>query len=117
MEQFIEHYENKHIPLVRDLAGTKFPLRHTRHYVHRTQDTTSSGAQTPATIIKGRQEDISYDCVVEIVFDDKAAFDAFLGILADQEVATKLAEDEAAFVDPIKSSIVQASHSSTSTRE
>lgn len=33
--QFRDHYENKHIPLMKSLTGHDFPLSHARHYIER----------------------------------------------------------------------------------
>jgi len=119
IEQFVEYYENNHIPLIYDLAGSKFPLRHIRHYVHRSSEGAGgpSNIHTPATLFKGKQEDVDYDIVVEMVFEDKAAFKAFLGVFADPDAGAKLAEDEARFADGSKTSILLESHTAASERK
>ncbi|XPS70833.1 hypothetical protein M3J09_003034 [Ascochyta lentis] len=35
LEAFVDHYENKHIPLILEVLGDQAPVRHTRHYVKR----------------------------------------------------------------------------------
>jgi hypothetical protein len=123
MEHFVDYYENKHIPLIYDLAGSKFPLHHIRHYLRRNpQDhaiTTGelSNLQTFATLFKDKQDNADYDVMVEMAFEDKAAWEAFVGVFADPDAAAKLAEDEAKFVDGSKTSIFLESHCATSKRK
>jgi len=121
VDDFAGYYENKHIPLIYDLAGSRFPLHHIRHYVRRSSPdpaiTTGelSNLQTFATLFKGEQDD--YDVMVEMAFEDKAAWEAFVGVFALPDAAAKLAEDEAKFVDGSKTSIFLVSHTATSKRK
>jgi hypothetical protein len=123
MEEFAEYYENKHIPLIYDLAGSKFPLHHIRHYVRRNSPdpaiTTGelSNLQTFATLFKDKPDGVDYDVMVEMAFEDKAAWEAFVGVFALPDAAAKLAEDEAKFVDGSKTSIFLVSHTATSKRK
>jgi hypothetical protein len=124
MEHFVDYYENKHIPLVYELAGSKFPLHHIRHYVQRNSPdhaiTTGgelSNLETFATLFKDKPDGVDYDVMVEMAFEDKAAFEAFIGVFANPEAGAKLAEDEANFVDGSKTSIFLESHSATSKRK
>jgi hypothetical protein len=123
-EHFVDYYENKHIPLIYELAGSKFPLHHIRHYVHRNSpdDAITTGGelsnlQTFATLFKDKQDDADYDVMVEMAFEDKAAFETFVGVFAPPDAAAKLAEDEAKFVDGTKTSIFFESHSAISKRK
>ena len=123
VEHFVDYYENKHIPLIYDLAGPKFPLHHIRHYVRRNSPdhaiTTRelSNLQTFATLFKDKQDDVGYDVMVEMAFEDKAAWEAFVGVFADPDAAAKLAEDEVKFVDGSKTGIFLESHCATSERK
>jgi hypothetical protein len=123
MEHFVDYYENKHIPLVYELTGSKFPLRHIRHYVRRSSPDPTitpgelSNLETFATLFKDKPDGVDYDVVVEVVFEDKAAWEAFIGVFANPEAAAKLTADEANFVDGSKTSIILESHSATSKRK
>ncbi len=98
MAEFISYYENTHMALIRDVAGPgNFPLSHTRRYVHRTEDDKSGSA--PATILKGRQEDVPFDVVVEVTFADQAAMTSFFGKLGSPAGEKRIREDAERFMD------------------
>ena len=50
-EQFQAYYEEKHVGLVKELAGEDYPLSHTRRYIQRVEGagTTERNAKYPAT--------------------------------------------------------------------
>ncbi|KAF2972771.1 hypothetical protein GQX73_g779 [Xylaria multiplex] len=100
-EQFQAYYEEKHIKLIKELAGDDFPISHTRRYVHRTRGKgdTERNADYPATVFLGEQADFDYDCCSELIFSDSAALYAFKEILAQPENATRIAADEENFID------------------
>jgi uncharacterized protein (TIGR02118 family) len=66
-EAFIEHYENKHVPLVLSLAPA--PLVYKRNYVVRGDEF-------------NREDDaIDFDVVTELVFSDRDAYEAWIAKL------------------------------------
>ncbi|KAI1340351.1 EthD domain-containing protein [Xylariaceae sp. FL0016] len=113
------HYESKHVPLLRELAMSHFPLSHTRRYVHRTSSSSSSSssssegaseeagtsdpternATTPATVLIGTQADFDDDAIAELIFDNMAAFHTFYSVMQRPENAAKIAADEEHFLD------------------
>ncbi|KAB8067925.1 EthD domain-containing protein [Aspergillus leporis] len=98
--EFKTHYETVHIPLIKGLAGSAFPLSHRRLYLARSP---SSGEDTfPAAVLLGSQEDFSYDAIVELTFKDEAAFKHFFA--RRQEPGTKelIDVDEEKFLDATK---------------
>ncbi|OLN94351.1 hypothetical protein CCHL11_02945 [Colletotrichum chlorophyti] len=97
--EFKDHYDNFHIPMVRDMTGALFPLTHTRQYIRRVEDGT-------ARVLVGSQEDFDYDVVAEMVFEDEAAFGAFCGVLAEEENARRIDEDEKTFLDRSRCRVV-----------
>jgi hypothetical protein len=111
-EQFKTHYEGSHVPLVRELAGEKFPLSHTRRYIHRSENTTSNenntarNPSTPATVLIGTQEDFDYDAFAELTFEDAGAFQIFFGHMQLPDIAAKIAEDEEKFLDRTRMPVV-----------
>ena len=64
-EAFKEYYEEKHVPLLKSLAGNVFPT-HIRNYVQRSsssEETGTHGPTFPASVIFGTQADFEYDCL------------------------------------------------------
>jgi hypothetical protein len=75
-EQYRDHYENVHIPLMMNLTGETFPLSHVRHYVKRTADPSSTDVPFPAELLIGEQSDFDFDAVAILTWRDIAHFDA-----------------------------------------
>ncbi|KAL3481562.1 hypothetical protein BJX99DRAFT_253483 [Aspergillus californicus] len=123
-QQFKDYYENKHIPLLQELAGSSFPTFHKRHYLPRAvQDAAAANSDTsntnyPAMIFAGSAADFQFDVYAEVIFEDVEHFKAFQAALgADPERpaagedaflgrSTRLADDEAAFLDRGKMQVV-----------
>ena len=82
-EEFIDYYENHHVPLVLSLAS--MPRVYKRNYVVRAE---AAGPGWPA---------IDFDVVTEMAWDGRAGFEEWiaLGVPA-------IAEDEAKFLDRSK---------------
>lgn len=79
-EQFKKHYEESHIPLLREIAGETFPLSHTRRYILRAEgeaEGTTRNATTPASVLMGSQADFDFDATAELIFKDAAEFQKF----------------------------------------
>lgn len=91
-EQYRDHYENVHIPLMKNLTGDTFPLKHERHYVKR-----DGPPDFPAAVLIGNQADFNYDAVAILTYRDKAHFDANWAFFEDEETAKLIKEDEAKF--------------------
>lgn len=104
---FRAHYENIHMPKIKQMTGHLFPLSHVRKYVHRTATSTNNecterNSDTPATVLSGVQADFDYDALVEMTFEDEAAFQAFYGMLSEPGNAEWIARDEETFLDRVK---------------
>ena len=118
--QFKTHYEKNHVPLIRSLAGDKFPLSHTRHYIARTpgenatNDPTNSGH--PALTFAGTQPDFDYDAFAILTWENEAKFQEFFGIVSAPENAAKIASDEEAFLDRTKLKIAAVDQTSSTAR-
>lgn len=99
-EAFLAHYENFHVPLMKELGGSLFPMSHTRRYISRLETSTQEEDQwNPPVVASGSPSDFSYDAITEMVFESQEAFQAFSELLAKPEIAPKVAEDCAAFLD------------------
>jgi uncharacterized protein (TIGR02118 family) len=83
-EEFIDYYENHHVPLVLSLAS--MPRVYKRNYVVRS-DEASPGP--PA---------IDFDVVTEMIWDDRAGFEEWTALRG----VPAIAEDEARFLDRSK---------------
>lgn len=91
--QYRSHYENVHIPLMRNLTGDTFPLTHVRHYVKR-----GGPPDFPAAVLTGSsQADFDYDAVAVLTYRDQAHFDANWAFFEDEETAGVIREDEEKF--------------------
>ncbi|KAH6638118.1 hypothetical protein C7974DRAFT_154673 [Boeremia exigua] len=92
-EAFVDHYENKHIPLVLEIIGDDAPVRHTRHYV-RSNPGSAEGSDVhspPATT--------DFDCLTTVEFRDEAHFHR---VFANSRRKQELEDDQAAFSDKTK---------------
>ncbi|MCO5598542.1 hypothetical protein L7F22_052639 [Adiantum nelumboides] len=67
MKEFYDHYENVHMPLIRDLAGDKIPISHNRLYVERNGPNLEERMVQPSECGDG----IDYDAVAELNFKDE----------------------------------------------
>ncbi|EYF08334.1 EthD domain-containing protein [Chondromyces apiculatus] len=88
-QAFIDHYENEHIPLICRLAT--IPTVYKRNYVVR-----GDGSNLPFNEERG---DVDFDVVTELVFADRAAFQAWQGELSRPGVGEQVVADEERFLD------------------
>lgn len=118
-EEFRAHYENSHVPLVKEIAGEHFPLSHIRRYLHRTQgkaEGTERNAEYPATVLIGSQADFDYDAFAELTFADVTAFQTFFGITKQPENQARIQADEAKFLDGSKMTVVVVGETTVTTK-
>ena len=87
MADFIDHYENRHIPLVGGLASP--PLVYKRRYIERDRPTTKGAT-------------VDFDAMTELVFEDRSAFAAWMATLFGPDSGGVVAEDEERFLDRSK---------------
>ncbi|XXG97868.1 hypothetical protein Hte_004182 [Hypoxylon texense] len=102
MEEFQSHYENIHVPLLKEVAGPHFPLSHTRRYIHRAEgqaEGTARNATTPAHVLLGTQADFDYDAIIELTFASEAAFREFFQFVHAPEKAARVTSEEDKFID------------------
>ncbi|KAI3319698.1 EthD domain-containing protein [Xylariaceae sp. AK1471] len=102
-KQFQDYYAGSHMPMFRELAGSHFPILHTQRYIHRTDASgdgnTQRNSSTPASVFAGRQADFDFDVVVDLKFQDAAAFEAFMQHIHQPEIWSKVVADEEKFLD------------------
>ncbi|OJD22147.1 hypothetical protein ACJ73_06512 [Blastomyces percursus] len=87
---FQDHWDNKHVPLLKRLTGSLFPLSHTRYYLKRD----ATPPQYPVTALVGNSAAFTYDGFAILTFESEAAFQEYLPIASHPEVI----EDEKLFV-------------------
>jgi uncharacterized protein (TIGR02118 family) len=104
-QEFKHRYETVHVPLIKEIAGSLFPLSHTRRYISR-QETTPDGSQAEAVhaaeLVSGDAADVMYDAITEMTFDTREDFYRFAGILNEPGNAAKIQSDCAGFLDTTK---------------
>jgi hypothetical protein len=91
-EQFINHYENNHVPLVRKLLPSIG--RYVRNYLSR--DSVSAGRQE---VSAGAAPEPYFDVITELWFENQPAYDRFIADLHDPATSRALQEDEERFLD------------------
>jgi uncharacterized protein (TIGR02118 family) len=84
-QAFVDHYENKHVPLICSLAPA--PLVYKRRYLMRGEQLTKDGGEA------------DFDVVTELGFADRAAFLAWRSKLSGPGAGEQVAADEAMFLD------------------
>jgi uncharacterized protein (TIGR02118 family) len=91
-EQFMHHYENNHVPLVRTLLPSIG--KYVRNYLSDTS--LSAGRQEGGTTAAPTPY---FDVITELWFDDSRAYDRFIADLNDAQISRRLQEDEERFLD------------------
>ena len=108
-EEFKDHYENVHIPLAQRLCAGNWPFKFTRQYLARVTRKGFGGPANPdrpPLLLRGTAQDIDYDCVGHMEFENEHAFQAFYKRVYEKDVAAKLAADEVQFLELGKTRVV-----------
>ncbi|KAL0931205.1 uncharacterized protein CTRU02_213940 [Colletotrichum truncatum] len=103
--EFKDHYEYVHVPLTRELTGSLFPLLHSRKYIERSPD------DGKPVVLMGENVEHEADAVVEVVFKDDDAAQAFFAATNSGEAAERLKMDTDQFLDRGKIRAVKISGS------
>ena len=88
---FVEYYENTHVPLLHELMPQI--VRMSRNYV------LPDGVFLPVHAAGGTTSSVPFDVVTEVWFTDRSAFEEVAAITADPVLGARIAEDEARFID------------------
>lgn len=89
--EFIDYYENKHIPLIVSLSGDTLPFIYKRRYVEHECE--------PARKAADDGMPFDYDVITELVFHHEDGFNAWAQQISKDGGAEKIAKDEARFLD------------------
>ena len=84
--EFVDYYESRHSKLIRSLMPQIVEYR--RNYLDRDSVRRPDGADEP-----------DFDVITELVFADRAGYDAMLAAHSRPEVAKAIAADEENFLD------------------
>lgn len=83
---FIEYYETRHVPLIRSLLPQVIEYR--RNFLELEGAFISEGTSAP-----------DFEVITEMWYADRPSYDAMLAIATRPDVAQRIAEDEANFLD------------------
>ncbi|KAI0547133.1 EthD domain-containing protein [Xylaria curta] len=103
-DQFKSYYIGSHMPFIRQLIGSHFPVRCIQRYIQRGEgtddgDNTERNLWTPANVLIGNQSDFDFDVVVTMEFKDSAAFRAHRDFIHQKDILTRVTDDEKRFID------------------
>ncbi|MCL2535616.1 MAG: EthD domain-containing protein [Nocardiaceae bacterium] len=88
-EQFVEHYETVHVPLI--LRSFPQIKEYRRNFVDLTDSVRAPGVADPI-----------FDVITEMWFEDRAGYDAMLAAHADPAIGGPVAQDANLFLDMSK---------------
>lgn len=99
VEQFKDHYENKHVPLVLKAMGEAKPLSHTRYYCQRNPAAQGDAEVPPPLLFVGNPDTVDYDCITKIEFKDQETFAKFHEEFQNTPFKKEIEEDQDRFAD------------------
>jgi hypothetical protein len=102
IEQFKDHYENKHMPLIVDVLKDVLPVSHTRHYIKRNEAAKGDADVAPPLLFVGDASTVDYDCITKIELRDEEHFGQFSAAFANTPRKPELEADEERFADVAK---------------
>ncbi|SPN96636.1 uncharacterized protein DNG_00157 [Cephalotrichum gorgonifer] len=97
-EEFKARYE-QHMRMVAEICGDAAPLKHTRSYL-------KHDVAAKPVLLAGNAEEMYYDAIVNMVFEDEAAFGRFHAALTTEEATAKIEADEAGFWDRSRMKVI-----------
>jgi hypothetical protein len=102
LDQFKDHYENKHVPLVLECLKGFEPLSHMRYYLQRNDAAKGEADVAPPLVFLGDASTIDYDCITKIEFRDEEHFQQFNQALTNSPRLAEVEADQKEFTDGIK---------------
>jgi len=99
-EQFIDHYENSHAPLIRKYFSD-YMVEYRRSYLDHDHPLSFCG-----NYVDKRFSGERYDVVTTNIFRDAADLDAFYQAAAQPGVGEEIAADEAKFLDNAANQVI-----------
>jgi hypothetical protein len=102
IEQFKDHYENKHVPLVMEALKDALPVSHTRYYLKRNDAARGEADVAPPMVFAGDATTVDYDCITKIELRDEQHFKDFNVAFANAPGRAEIQADEEVFADKSK---------------
>jgi hypothetical protein len=90
--EFQDYYDNTHMPIIKEAVGSAFPTSHARYYPKR-----QPNSNTPLMFI-GSAENIHYDALVIMTFDNEQHVIDFQTKYADPEIFAKIGASADQFI-------------------
>ncbi|KAI9872635.1 MAG: hypothetical protein M1823_008122 [Watsoniomyces obsoletus] len=102
LEEFQDHYEHKHLPLVYSYTKDVWPTTFHRRYFARITRKGFGGPANPdrpLLTLRGDLGKMDCDCIAEMTFPSEKDFQKFYKRIYEKEVAAVLAKDEVKFLE------------------
>lgn len=102
-EEFRDHWENKHLPLIEEITGPLFPKQFASRYLTRAKRKGFGGPSNrdhPLMVLRGSLGEFDFDVVAEVTCENEQAFQDFYKSIYATHAAARLAEDEDKFLEP-----------------
>jgi hypothetical protein len=98
IEQFKNHYENKHVPLIMEVLKDVLPISHTRYYLK----CNDAAEGHPPLVFVGDASTVDYDCITKIELRDEKHFGQLNEAMQKSPRKAEVEADEFAFADRSK---------------
>jgi hypothetical protein len=98
VEQFKDHYENKHVPLVMEAIKDALPISHTRYYLKLNE----AAEGKPPLVFVGDASTVDYDCITKIELRDEEHFSLLNKAMHESPRKAEVEADESAFANKSK---------------
>ena len=108
-DEFKRIFEGNFIPLLERVSGPLFPLTYSRRYIaHHSNDEQrkKKGALGLDTLVIGKEEDVPWDCIADMTFEDDLHMNQFLNFINEEGPGEQIMSCEATFSDTNKLRII-----------
>lgn len=108
-DEFKRLFEGNFIPLLERVSGPLFPVTYSRRYIaHHSNDEQrkKKGALGLDTLVIGKEEDVPWDCIADMTFEDDLHMNQFLNFINEQGPGEQIMACEATFSDTNKLRII-----------
>lgn len=104
--EFRTYYDTKHVPLLKSLFGSAFPISHTRFYITRSSVLSPATGMNPNEAFPAvryregfRGSEVDFDAIAILVFRDNEHFNTFKEMFFQEDIQRKVKDDEKNFQD------------------
>ncbi len=96
--EFEDYYDNVHVPVIQEAMGSSFPKSHARYYVKRQSDDPNNANNTLPLVLIGSIEDVDYDAIVIMTFENRQQFLDFQTKYGEPDIAAKIGASADKFI-------------------